>query len=140
MSFSGFSDGHDADMADINVTPLVDVMLVLLIVFMLSMPVFTSAVKVELPKSGATHPPEEDDIVRVTVDRDGHYFLRDESLTRDALVARLTDLKTEHPGLVVALHADKNVRYEAVALLLDAARERGIVKVGFVNEVQAAAR
>ncbi len=135
MAFGSMGGNQDqSEMAEINVTPLVDVMLVLLIVFMITMPVFTSSIQVQLPKSSHKEVKEMPHIVRVTIDANATYYINDKSLNQDELKTHLEALYREHSDAVIAIHADENVQYGAVATLLDMSRQIGLVKVGFETE------
>ncbi|MDB1144791.1 MAG: biopolymer transporter ExbD [Alcaligenaceae bacterium] len=135
MAFGSMGGSQDqSEMAEINVTPLVDVMLVLLIVFMITMPVFTSSIQVQLPKSSHKEIKEMPHIVRVTIDANATYYINDKPLSEDELKTHLETLYREHSDAVIAIHADENVQYGAVATLLDMSRQIGLVKVGFETE------
>lgn len=144
MAFGSMNDGGDNDtpMSDINVTPLVDVMLVLLIVFMITMPVLTHSVQIDLPVSGSQATPEQKvDIkpIEIAVTADGQYTIGAESsdkLDFEAVKTQLTQLGQENPDAIIAIDADKTVAYDHVAKLLEAARDAKLTKVGFRMEVQ----
>ena len=144
MAFGSMNSGDDAPMSDINVTPLVDVMLVLLIVFMITMPVLTHSIPLELPtasekaakqKEKQPHAP-----LRLTIDANGSYYVGGDSVTKvdiDTVISRLKTEKQENADTIVAIAADKAVEYEYVNKALEAAREAGISKIGFVTETKA---
>ena len=139
MAFGSMNGGESSDMADINVTPLVDVMLVLMIVFMISMPVFTSAIKVQLPKSTSqTQLPNKSDVLRITVNADWQYFIQDQPYDENSIRARLEEIaqSKEKDRIVIAIHADKTAQYDYVAKLLGAARSAGLSKIGFITELK----
>lgn len=145
MAFGSMNDGgDDAPMSDINVTPLVDVMLVLLIVFMITMPVLTHSIQIELPVSGSQAKEEQKiDIkpLEIAVDPSGQYVIGADSsnlLSFDAVKAELNRIGSENPDTIVAIDADKSVAYEHVAQLLEAARDAKLSKIGFRMEVQEA--
>ncbi|MFC6275900.1 ExbD/TolR family protein [Psittacicella hinzii] len=137
MAFGGFNS-QDEEMSEINITPLVDVMLVLLIVFMLAMPVFTSSINVNLPKSTAQKMLEAPQIVNLVVNEQGVYFYQDGEVNLETLQQRLSEGFAKNDKLVVTIRADKKVSYEYVANLLELVRKVGISKIGFVAEPQAA--
>lgn len=142
MAFGSMNSGEDSPMADINVTPLVDVMLVLLIVFMITMPVLTHSIPLQLPTASEnvkqeTQPKEP---LRLTIDADGAYLLGAESttkLTLEEVTAQLKQAKADNEGTILAIAADKSVEYDFVAQALHSAREAGIGKVGFITETKA---
>lgn len=143
MAFGSMNDGgEDTPMSDINVTPLVDVMLVLLIVFMITMPVLTHSIQIELPVAGS-QPKEEQKVdikpLEISVDPSGQYVIGADSQARldlDTVKAELERIGKENPDTIVAIDADKSVAYEHVAKLLEATREAQLSKVGFRMEVQ----
>ncbi len=133
MSFGGFNSDDDEVMSEINMTPLVDVMLVLLIIFMITMPVLTHAVKMDLPK--AKSQPEEIKPVRIDVGvmADGSYVWNEEGVDFAALESRLQAAAWQQPQPEIHIRADKTVVYDKVAQLLSAAQRAGLVKIGFVT-------
>lgn len=143
MAFGSMNSGEDSPMSDINVTPLVDVMLVLLIVFMITMPVLTHSIPLELPtasEQAAKKDKQPTQPFRVTIAADGSYYLGAESATKVSLeevTARLKAAKAENEETIVAIAADKAVEYDYVNKALGAAREAGISKIGFVTETKA---
>ena len=137
MAFNVNEGGDDAPMSDINVTPLVDVMLVLLIVFMITMPVLTHSIQINLPttnESKAQQFKEDKKPINLQVDAAGKYVLGAESTTPVDLVevkAKLEELAKTDPDAVLAIDADKDTPYENVVKVLEAAKDAGIAKVGF---------
>ncbi|MDO4907407.1 biopolymer transporter ExbD [Neisseria sp.] len=139
MAFGSMNSGDDAPMADINVTPLVDVMLVLLIVFMITMPVLTHSIPLQLPTASEnvkqeTQPKEP---LRLSIDAEGAYVLGAESATKlglEEITEQLRQAKAANPDVIVAIAADKRVEYDSVAQALHSAREAGISKIGFITE------
>ena len=135
MAFGSFCNDNDTNaMSEINVTPLVDVMLVLMIVFMVSMPVFTSSIKINLPTSSAKQPLDKGEIVRITVSPEGDYSIMDVPYTPEALSAELAKRAAENRDTVVAVHADRRVDYGHVVDVLETARLAGLSKVGFMTD------
>ena len=139
MAFGSMNSGEDAPMSDINVTPLVDVMLVLLIVFMITMPVLTHSIPLQLPTASERAKQQEQpkDPLRLSIDADGAYYLGADSADKqslDELGARLRAAQAQNPDTILAIAADKKVPYDFVAKALIAAREAGVSKVGFVTE------
>lgn len=139
MAFGRFDSDDDAPMADMNVTPLVDVMLVLLIVFMITMPVLTHSIPIQLPTASESAKPKDEpkEPLRLAVDVNGKYFLGKEEMPLAQLGAALKEAKAKNEDLVLAIDADKDVAYDEVAQALNLAKDAGITKVGFVTEVKA---
>lgn len=136
MAFGNMNDKESAEMADMNVTPLVDVMLVLLIVFMIAMPVFTSSIQIQLPQSSSKEVAKENNIIRVTIDAEGKYYILDQLYDDEGLSQELINIHREQPESVIALRADQHTDYKFVANLLDKAKQIGISKIGFISEVK----
>jgi biopolymer transport protein ExbD len=137
MSFGAFNHHRQpGPMADINVTPMVDVMLVLLVIFILSAPMFTSAVKLDLPKAQAPASQQQAEAATVTlaIDGKGKIFWNNEPLEREALEARLVEAAKQDPQPELQLRADKDTRYEVVAQVMAAAQTNGLTKLGFVTD------
>jgi biopolymer transport protein ExbD len=137
MSMSVQQDGGDdgAPMSEINTTPLVDVMLVLLIVFMITIPVITHTVPVELPKVHNVATETKPENVNLSVNREGQVFWN-QSLIPDsnALLERLKAVAVLKPQPEVHVRADKETRYEHVGRTILTAQRAGIMKVGFITE------
>jgi biopolymer transport protein ExbD len=133
MAFDS-SNANDEVMHEINMTPLVDVMLVLLVVFMITLPVVQQAVNVELPRVASTRSHALTDSVQLTVDAQGHYFLGNNQVSADLLEASLRTAAGEAPQLQLYIRGDKKVAYEQVAWAMTAAQRAGLSKIGFVTE------
>ena len=135
MAF-GTQDDADEVMNEINMTPLVDVMLVLLIIFIITVPVMKHSVNVDLPK--AQNLPEETkpETVRLTVDADGKYHWNEFAITDEDLVRQLQAEAAKEPQPDLHIRGDKNVRYERVAQAMAAAQRAGVRKIGFVTDPQ----
>ncbi|PHV03961.1 biopolymer transporter ExbD [Janthinobacterium sp. BJB412] len=136
MAFGAFNHHRQqGPMADINVTPMVDVMLVLLVIFILSAPMFTSAVKLELPRAQAqAQPAAPAASVTLAIDAKGQIYWNDEALALPALDARLLAAAAQQPQPELQLRADKDTRYEVVAQVMAAAQGRGLSKLSFVTD------
>ena len=119
--------------AEINVTPLVDVMLVLLIIFMITAPMMTRGIKIKLPETTAKALPQKIKPITITVDQNGKIFLGDVVMGQDALKKQLTIMKRKDPELKVLLRADKAVAYGVVAALMAIIKEAGIEEIGLVT-------
>ena len=133
MAF-GTQDETDEVMNEINMTPFVDVMLVLLIIFIITVPVMQHAVNVELPR--ATNQPEniKPETVRLSVDASGAYFWNAETVSEEALQARLAAAAAQVPQPELHIRGDKAVRYEHVAKAMAAAQRAGMHKIGFITD------
>ena len=124
MAFGSFGGKSDAPLAEMNVTPLVDVMLVLLIVFMVTMPVMTHSLNVNLPSNQGSVKVKADQATRLEVDASGGYRLNDQAVSADELLKLLQQSNLKDATLAIA--ADKNVPYDYVARAISAARQAGI--------------
>ncbi|HJV73054.1 MAG TPA: biopolymer transporter ExbD [Noviherbaspirillum sp.] len=133
MAFGSFGEGSSGQpMAEINTTPLVDVMLVLLVIFIITAPLFQQAVPIDLPQVSATKLDDKPEVIQLAVDAEGGVFWNGESIQRDALEPRLAAASARQPEL--HLRADRAVRYERVADVMAAAQRAGVVKIAFVTE------
>ncbi|BCW90339.1 Tol-Pal system protein TolR [Alphaproteobacteria bacterium SO-S41] len=121
-------------MSDINVTPFVDVMLVLLIVFMVAAPLLTVGVKIDLPKTSAGPVKEEVEPLSVTIDIDGKVFLQDTEIADDVLVPRLVAISKNGYDQAIYLRADKAVGYGRVAEVMSLINSGGFTKLVLVND------
>lgn len=133
MAFSN-NEGSGSALSEINVTPLVDVMLVLLIIFMIAAPMLTTGVDVELPKADAPRMDIDEEVPIVTVQRDRRIFLFDEEVSLDVLKERLTHDKRVQGANEVFVQADEQVPYGAVAQVLALIRQAGIGRMGLVTD------
>ncbi|MFA7293109.1 MAG: biopolymer transporter ExbD [Rhodocyclaceae bacterium] len=135
MSFGSFdSAGVTQPMAEINTTPLVDVMLVLLVIFIITAPLFHQAVPVDLPKVDSTRVDDKPRVVAVAVDADGNAFVDGLAVDKAALMERFVALISAGSEPELHLRADRATRYERVAEVLAQAQRAGIVKIAFVTE------
>lgn len=133
MAFGGFESGSAQPMAEINTTPLVDVMLVLLIIFMICAPLMTQSITVNLPKAVGTTTEEKPEAINVSVNAQGQVSWNKETLANDALLQQyLAQAATKQPQPELHLLADKDVRYERVAQVMAMVREAGVTRMGFV--------
>ncbi len=133
MAF-GTQDNTDDVMNEINMTPLVDVMLVLLIIFIITVPVMQHSVSVNLPQASVQPEQLKPETLRLSVQADGSYALDGAPISDEALEARLQVASTQTPQPDLHVSGDKNVRYERVAQALAAAQRAGVHKIGFVTE------
>ncbi len=125
-------------MSDINMTPLIDVMLVLLVIFIITAPLMSSSLKLELPKSDAARPSETPDFIAVSIDPAGHFFVADKELDAVALGERVAEAARRNPQTEVRLSADQSVPYGRVAELIGVVQKGGLARIGFVAQAQAA--
>ena len=134
MAF-GTQDDTDEVMNEINMTPLVDVMLVLLIIFMITIPVMKHSINIVLPR--ASNPPQEakPQTNRLSVDAQGQYFWNDAVVADDAqLLQLLTQAAAAKPQPPLHIRGDRAVRYERVAQAMAAAQRAGITQIGFITD------
>lgn len=132
MAF-GTQDDSDEVMNEINMTPLVDVMLVLLIIFIVTVPVMTHSVNVQLPQATNQPTPVQPDTVRLAVNAEGQYLWNGQSVSDEELQARLQTAGQQTPPPDLHLQGDKAVRYERVAQAMAAAQRAGLRKIGFLT-------
>ncbi|QDF95313.1 biopolymer transporter ExbD [Azoarcus sp. DD4] len=131
----GSADEDDAVMSAINTTPLVDVMLVLLIIFLLTIPVATVSVPVELPKESIEARETKPHNVILSVDKGGALFWHDQRVANaDALVERLKKVSVQQPQPEVQIRGDLDAAYDGVGRILYACQRAGITKVAFITE------
>lgn len=129
-------DSDEPVLSDINVTPLVDVMLVLLIIFMVTAPLLHQGIPVELPEAAAESLPADlEDPLIVSIDRQGIVFLQDEPIHPTVLVERLLPMIASRGDDRVYLKADRTVPYGQVVEVLDVLRQGGVTGVGMVTEL-----
>jgi len=121
-------------MSDINMTPLIDVMLVLLVIFMITAPLMASSLKLELPRSDAAQPSVAPAYLVLALTNEGALFLGDEPIERDVLAARLADAARGSAELEVQLRADRRVAYGRVAELIGVLQQAGLNRIAFVAE------
>jgi biopolymer transport protein ExbD len=135
MAFGGFNDNkNQAPMADINVTPMVDVMLVLLVIFIITAPLFTHAIKLDLPNAQSAPAPEKPTTVALSINGEGKIFWNNDPIEQQGLDARLAEAAKKSPQPELQLRADKETRYEIIAQVMAAAQNNGLTKIGFVTE------
>ena len=135
MAMSVGSGGEDELNSTINTTPLVDVMLVLLIIFLITIPVITKTVKVSLPKAANIPTETKPENITIAVDAQGNIYWNNEQIgTRDQLVEMIKVEALKDPQPEIHIRGDSNSRYEDVGRLLYSVQRGGIVKVGFITE------
>lgn len=126
------SDDHEA-MSEINVTPLVDVMLVLLVVFIVTAPLLTQAVRVDLPQTAKTDTPPEKHLATISIDAVGNLTLNDKPESIATIEPQLVTLLKNDPELTMQFHADKGVPYGKVAEAMAIVHKAGIGKLAFIT-------
>ena len=136
MAFNiGGGDDDDPVLADINVTPLVDVMLVLLIIFMIAAPMLHQGVEVALPRAEAQNlPMRVENPLVVSIDREGNVYLQEEQVAAEDLVERVTNQLKARGEDSVFLKGDREVPYGKIIEVLDILHRGGIVRVGMITE------
>jgi biopolymer transport protein ExbD/biopolymer transport protein TolR len=124
-------------MSDINMTPLIDVMLVLLVIFMITAPLMTSSLKLELPRAEGAQPNDAPQFISVALDPQGKLFFGEEPLDAPAFAARVAEVARKNPRTEVQLRADKGVPYGRVAEVIGVVQKAGLNRIGFVTEAAA---
>ena len=134
MAFS-HPDADDSEvLSEINMIPLIDVMLVLLIVFIITVPVMKHAVNIDLPRASNERSQDKPETIRLSVDAQGSYFWNAERLDDAELFNRLTQAGAQTPQPELHIRGDKAVRYERVAQAMASAQRAGVRKLAFVTE------
>jgi biopolymer transport protein ExbD len=123
-------------LSEINMIPFIDVMLVLLIIFIITVPVINHAVSVNLPRASNQKLLDKPQNVRLTVNAEGAYFWNDEAVADAVFEQRLQAVASQQPQPELHIRGDRAVRYERVAQALAAAQRAGVQKIGFVTEPQ----
>lgn len=127
------SDNQNSLMSEINTTPLVDVMLVLLVIFIITAPLLTHAVKIDLPQASSQPIEQKPEIISISVDGAGQMYWNDTALVEGELSARLQQAATTKPQPELHIRADKETRYQILAQIMADAQNAGIQKLGFVS-------
>ena len=133
MAF-GTQDDTDEVMNEINMTPLVDVMLVLLIIFIITVPVMKHAVNIDLPRASNQAQDTKPETIRLSVDAAGQYYWNEAPIDDASLALQLQAASTRQPQPDLHIRGDKAVRYERVALAMATAQKAGLKKIGFITE------
>jgi biopolymer transport protein ExbD len=137
MAFSGLGGSgqpHTTPMAEINTTPLVDVMLVLLIIFMITAPLLAHKIKIDLPQASTVLLEEKPDTIIIALLPDGTMFLNDVRIDRESLVRRLASEAQRKPQPELHLHVDRTTQFQVLATIMADAQNAGMVKVGIATE------
>ncbi|MBC7609677.1 MAG: biopolymer transporter ExbD [Polaromonas sp.] len=133
MAF-GTQDDTDDVMNEINMTPMVDIMLVLLIIFIITVPVLKHSVNIDLPRATNEAQTIKPETIRLSVDAQGTYFVNETPITDEELGPRLKQAAAQNPQPELHIRGDKAVRYERVAQAMAAAQQAGLRKIGFITE------
>ncbi|MDR7094191.1 ExbD/TolR family protein [Hydrogenophaga laconesensis] len=130
----GTQSDNDEMMSEINMIPFIDVMLVLLIIFIITVPVIKHAVNIELPQASMEKVLDKPENIRLSVDADGAYFWNDQRVDDADFANRLAAAAAQEPQPELHIRGDKAVRYERVAQAMAAAQRSGVRKIGFITE------
>lgn len=134
MAFGGGLEERDEVMSEINMTPLVDVMLVLLIIFIITVPVLTHSVKVDLPRAENTVNNIKPETVNIAVTDGGLLHWNEDTVSFEELEIRLQQIASKEPQPEIHIRGDRTVEYEHVIKTMAAAQKAGILKLGFVTD------
>ena len=129
-------NGRRAPMSEINVTPLVDVMLVLLIIFMITAPMLTHRIKIDLPQPTNNPPPQVEnppDPITLSVRSSGQYYWNDQLVSEEQLQQMMTVTSKKNPQPELQIRADKDTKYQLIANVMANAKSAGMVKIGFIT-------
>jgi biopolymer transport protein ExbD len=130
-----FSDESGSrPMNEINVTPLVDVMLVLLVVFIVTAPLFTHSIKIDLPRAQTQVDHEKPDTISLAIDGSGNFFWNNQPLDRGQLSARLREAAERQPQPELHIRADRETRYQVLADVMAEAQRVKLQRVGFITD------
>lgn len=133
MSFGRFGDA-DEPMSEMNVIPLVDVMLVLLVIFIVTAPVITHSVQLDLPRASSAPSRDSGESVTISLDSGSRLYWDNAPIAEGALLERLRAAVTTNPEVAVYLRADRDTRYEVLARVMADARRAGVARLGFVSQ------
>ena len=135
MAFGRLDRGTGAQpMSDINMTPLIDVMLVLVVILIITAPLLASSIKLDLPKTDAAKPGDAPQSVTVVMDATGQTYLKDQRIDLDVLARQLTATAQANPQTEVLMRADKVVPYGRIVEVMGVAQKAGLSRIGFVAD------
>ena len=135
MSFGRLERGSGPQpMSDINMTPLIDVMLVLLVIFIITAPLMASSIRLDLPRADGATPTDAPKFIALAINGEGKLFFGDEPVEKSALEARIKAAARGDAQMEVQLRADKRVPYGEVAGLIGVVQKAGLSRIGFVTE------
>ncbi len=133
MSFGRLErDKGAAPMSEINMTPLIDVMLVLVVIFIITAPLLASSIKLDLPRADGAKPNDAPKFVMLVLDKSGQAFLDDKPVTKTEMAERLAQIARQNPETELQLRADEAVPYGRVVDIMGAAQKAGLNRLGFV--------
>ncbi len=139
MAFDGLNSGARAqDMAEINMIPLIDVMLVLLVIFIITAPLLTHAVKVELPQASSTPNPPQPSTINLSIQANGSVFWNAEAVDAAAWQAHMGAAAQQIPQPEIHIRADGDLAYKHVVRIMSDAAKVGLTRIGFVTDPRAA--
>ena len=121
-------------MSDINMTPLIDVMLVLLVIFIITAPLMTSSLRLDLPRADGAAPSDAPAFVALAIDAQGGLFLADQPADREQILERVRSAARRDPATEVQLRADRSVPYGRVAEVIGWVQQAGLTRIGFITE------
>jgi biopolymer transport protein ExbD len=135
VTSAGVASDDDKPMSEINTTPLVDVMLVLLIIFLITIPVITQSVKVDLPKAANIPTQTKPENINIAVDKEGNVYWNTMLVpTQEALLDRIKSIATQDPQPEIHVRGDRGTAYEHIGRVIVLCQRGGIQKVGFITE------
>jgi len=135
MAFGSFdSKRHQGPMAEINVVPLVDVMLVLLVIFIITAPLLTNAVKIDLPKASSNPNITKPDHIEFGIREDGRLYWSGEQVQANTMLERFVIEAKKQPQPELHIRADRTAHYELVSQVMSAASKAGLTRIGFVTD------
>jgi biopolymer transport protein ExbD len=135
MAFGSMEGGNrQVPMAEINVVPLVDVMLVLLVIFIITAPLLTHSVKIDLPKASSSPNITQPEHIEFALREDSSLYWNGEPVTMDVLAPRFAAAASQNSNMELHIRADKHVHYEQVARVMSIAAKAGLVRIGFVTD------
>lgn len=135
MAFGSFESGRrSTPMADINVIPLVDIMLVLLVIFIVTTPLMTNSVKIDLPKATSAPDTSREPAVQFAIDQNGELYWDGGKISREQMIARFRSAGARPKPPELHLRIDRHVQYEVLADVMSEASKAGVAKVGFVTD------
>ena len=126
--------GGNAPMSDINMTPLIDVMLVLVVIFIITAPLLASSVRLDLPRTDAATPTEAPQALTLSLDKAGQAYLDDKLLALPELAARLAQVAARNPDTEIQLRADRMLPYGQVLEVMGIAQKAGLTRIGFIAD------
>lgn len=134
LNFGADNAQSTTPMSEINTTPLVDVMLVLLVIFIITAPLLTHAVKIDLPKASSQQLEDKPEIISISIDAAGNMYWNDQTISKSDIQTKLTEAAKKEKQAEVQLRADKETRYQILAEVMSEAQTAGIKKLNFVSE------